>query len=79
MKEGNIDYTKNLLTGIIITCLLLCVCMAFDYADDETISNINESMMETNTSDVIVVNDTSYVLNSKQSSVIEGKSSDKIC
>ena len=74
-----IDYTKNLLICIGLTCLLLCVCIAVDYADDnDTITNINESIKETNTSEVIVVNDTSYVLNSKYPSAIEGKSSDKI-
>lgn len=64
--------------GICITCLLLCVCMTLDYADDETITNINETLLETNTSNMIIVNDSAYIPNGKYPSVIEGKSSDKI-
>ena len=78
LKEGIIDYTKNLLYCIIITCLLLCVCITVDYADDETITNINESTLEINTSNVIIINDSTYIPNDKYPSVIEGKSSDKI-
>lgn len=79
MKEGIIDYTKNLLISIGLTCLLLCLCIAVDYADDnDTITNINSSTLQINNSKIILVNNSSVIGLNDTGNIIIGKSSDKI-
>ena len=68
-----IDNIKSLLFGICIVFLLLCVCMSFDYADNETIINITNNQTPVN-----ITEDTSLVNVNKSSSMIIGKASDKV-
>ena len=37
------DFVKELLTGIFIVILLLCVCVSVDYADDSIVVTANQS------------------------------------
>ena len=54
-----IDNIKKLLLGILTVLILLSVCAAADYADDDTITNLNESRIILN--DTYVSNGTYYV------------------
>ena len=72
---------KKLLLGIFVVTLLLMVCVSIDYADtlnNDTITNINSSTLQIDTSKFIIVNDSSVVGLNESASVIIGKSSDKI-
>ena len=72
-------YTKKLLIGIMIVTLLLMVCITVDYADDNiTIENINDSVKQTNTSKVEILNGTQYVKGNDNESYFIAKTSDKI-
>ena len=62
-----------------IILVLLSICVSIDYADDNvTITNINDSVKQTNTSKVTVLNDTQYVELNNNDSYFVAKKSDKI-
>ena len=71
-----IDNIEKLIIGIAIVTLLLIMCVAVDSAT--TITNMNESTNNINTSKVIMVNNSSYVVGVDNGSYFVVKSSDKI-
>lgn len=60
MVKGN-DRTKKLVSMIGIVIVLLCICITVDYADNVTITNMNDSA-EPNLTESELLNDTHYVL-----------------
>ena len=71
-------YTKKLLIGILIVLLLLSICVTVDYADNTTIDNFNDSVKQINTTNVTVLNGTSYVELNDNKSYFVAKNSDKV-
>ena len=73
MKEMIKGHIQKLLFMILLVLLLLGVCISIDYADEITISNVNESI------DGLNLTDNTKVVNVNESaSNIVAKSSDKI-
>lgn len=71
-------YTKRLLIIIIFVAMLLMMCVTFDYAENNTITNINNSLNYSSIDEVILPNNTSVVNVNESASNIIVKSSDKI-
>ena len=65
--------------GIFIVCVLLVLCISIDYADDNTtINNIDNATNDFNTSNYIVLNNSSSYYFNGTSGIVKAKSSDKI-
>ena len=71
-------YKGKLLLWIMIVLLLLSICVTVDYADNNTIENINGTVKQTNTTNVTVLNGTQYVKGNSDDSYFVAKNSDKI-
>ena len=72
------DNVKTLSISICIVLLLLCVCMTIDYADEDIITNINNTSNISIPENAIVVNNSSAIILDKNAGIIVTKSSDKI-
>ena len=71
-------FSKKLVDGIVIVSLLLALCVAVDYATNDTITNIDGRVDEMNTSNLQLVNDTTIIGVNDSASNIVVKSTDKI-
>lgn len=71
-------YKKRLLVAIVFVSLLLCICIAVDYATNDTITNIKNSTMEINTSNMVVSNNSTIIDVNDSASIITVKKTDKI-
>jgi len=72
------DNIKALLLSIIFVLLLLSVCVTVDYADDRPIKVIKNQSDYSDSSEYIMVNNTSVVALNKTSNVIVGKHSEVV-
>ena len=68
---------KKLIIAIAIVSLLLVMCMAVDSASN-TVTDVNGSVNKVNNSNVLMINNTSYVVGNNNDSYFVAKSSDKI-
>ena len=72
------DNIKTLSISICIVLLLLCVCMTIDYADEDIITNINNTSNINIPENAVVVNNSSAIILNKNAGIIVAKSSDRI-
>ena len=71
-------YVKDLLLGILLVLLCLGVCVGIDYADDEPISNIDDSPLEIHDKTIKVLDKGTYVDVNDEDGYFVANSSDKI-
>lgn len=61
-----IDNVKSYLIGILFVSLLLLVCVGIDYADNITVSNMDNVSDDVNLTNTTLIGDTHYVLDDNQ-------------
>lgn len=71
-------YTKRLLIIIIFVLMLLMMCVTFDYAENNTITNIKNTSDYLKDSNITIYNSSSVVNVNDSCSTFVAKSSDKI-
>lgn len=71
-------YKEKLMIWLIVVLVLLCSCIAYDYAENNTITNIESTGSIIDSYNVTVVNNTTVIGVNESASNIVVKSSDKI-
>ena len=71
-------YKEKLMIWLIVVLVLLCSCIAYDYAENNTITNIESTGGIIDSYNVTVVNNTTVIGVNESASNIVVKSSDKI-